>query len=612
MKLQKFEIEGYRRIYKAEVNFGDATFLIGENNVGKSSVLKALEIFFSETSSMEDEDYFFDEDLNIKADKVVFCATFIDLPEQSLQWRGFKGRVFQEVCDGKPTLSISYRKTYQAGKVKREMRTYEKALKAEYIGCKKINEFIAAGANAVEFDEIFDGVDKTTNIVKKDLEKLELVSDLWDVNEESEKWDENPGGIEGNISIRLPKYLLIPAEDRRSELDDASGTLQKTMKELFDEVREASDNYREAQRYLNLLAEELDPNDENKEFGRMMNDINEIISDIFKESKIHVQTQLNEPKTAIKPTFSISMSSNVKTKPVRQGTGSIRSAVFALLRYRQQFLERRRTEDDNIRTLIIGFEEPEMYLHPNVANLMRDKIYELATSSHTKIVCTTHSPYMIDLSKKIESESYPTQVLNLVKFAKEDETKASTVSIIAFNTTKAYKELVEDDKQYVKFILKVDDYVAKVFFARHIIIVEGDTEDIIFRETIKRMPEQIRTVVMSDIQIIKARGKAAIIPLVKYFKAMGITPLVMHDNDIIEGATKFNQPILDALDGDDTKRVLIMNCIEDVLGNTVNSNGKPYCAFKHINENWGEDWEGVQSNWKDIVINQLLPSYFLE
>jgi len=610
MKLSKFEIEGYRRINKAEVNFGDATFMIGENNVGKSSVLKALEIFFSETSSLDSEDYFFDEAQNYKADKVVFTAKFIDLPPQSLSWRGFKGRVFQENLDGEPTLTISYRKTYQANKMKREMRTYEKSLKEEFKSCKKIDDFIAAGGPEQEFNEVFEGVDRASNLSKKELEKLELISEVWDVNEENEKWDESPGGIEGNISVRLPKYLLIPAEDKRGEIDDTSGTLQKTMKELFDEVREASENYREAQKYLNLLAEELDPTDENKEFGKMMQDINNIVSDIFQESRIHVQTQLNDPKTAIKPTFNIEMSSNVKTKPIRQGTGSIRSAVFALLRFRQQFIERKRQDGDYVRTLIIGFEEPEMFLHPNVANLMRDKIYELATSTHTKLVCTTHSPYMIDLSKKIDTDNYPSQVLNLVKIKIDEEFGINTVSITPFNTTKAFKDLVNDDKQFVKFILKIDDYVARVFFARHVIIVEGDTEDIVFKETIKRLPEDVRTKVLSNVQIIKARGKAAIIPLIKYFKAMGIIPLVIHDKDEIEGATKFNQPILDALDGNESQRVLVENCIEDILGNQVDSNGKPFCAFKHINQNWGSDWNGVQENWKSLIKDVIFCSYF--
>ncbi|MGI1655578.1 AAA family ATPase [Streptococcus uberis] len=46
------------------------------------------------------------------------------------------------------------------------------------------------------------------------------------------------------------------------------------------------------------------------------------------------------------------------------------------------------------------FEEPEIYLHPNAANQLRDTVYDLALTINNQIICTTHSPYMIDLSRK--------------------------------------------------------------------------------------------------------------------------------------------------------------------------------------------------------------------
>ena len=46
MRLHTLTIEGFRRIKNATILFGDATFLIGPNNVGKSSVLYALRRFY--------------------------------------------------------------------------------------------------------------------------------------------------------------------------------------------------------------------------------------------------------------------------------------------------------------------------------------------------------------------------------------------------------------------------------------------------------------------------------------------------------------------------------------------------------------------------------------
>ena len=61
MLLKKLKIEGYRRIRNAEILFADATFLIGENNVGKSAVLQALELLHSGTTKLEPHDFFCDE-----------------------------------------------------------------------------------------------------------------------------------------------------------------------------------------------------------------------------------------------------------------------------------------------------------------------------------------------------------------------------------------------------------------------------------------------------------------------------------------------------------------------------------------------------------------------
>ncbi|WP_290574610.1 AAA family ATPase, partial [Leeuwenhoekiella sp.] len=284
-----------------------------------------------------------------------------------------------------------------------------------------------------------------------------------------------------------------------------------------------------------------------------------------------------------------------------------------LLRYREHFLEKKRIlekKGNKIRPLLIGFEEPEIYLHPNAANNMRDEIYALAISSNSQIVCTTHSPYMIDLGKDLDLPDTPRQVLNLLKLDKfEDDCYESTL-ITAFNTTEAYKKLITDEKDRVKFVLKLDDYVARIFFVRNIIIVEGDTEDIVLKETIKRMPDRERKIIQSDFQIIKARGKATIIALVKYLISMGLTPFVIHDKDEIEGATKYNKPILDAL-GSEDYRIMLDNCIEDVLGYKAPSSNKPFIAFEYIQKNWLDSkWENVGIKWKEIVTKKVFPQVF--
>mgnify|MGYP003575398801 CR=1 FL=1 len=612
MRLEYFHIQGFRRIKEAKILCGDATFLIGENNIGKSTVLKAMDIFFSEVLKLQNEDFFKIDETAYQENQIVLEAKFVALPDEAYKWRGFKGRIFKENIREEQTNCIYYRKTYNLDgtPAKREMRSCNKTISAQFAKCKTLSHLIEAGIEQETIQEIFPDFDLDKNFTAKEKEKFELISELWELDENQIDWAINPGGFEGVVSIKLPKFLIIPAENRKEEIEGKSGTLQETMKDLFEDVRDTSVNYQQAQIYLDLLAKELDPDDENKEFGKMLIDINKIIGGIFNNTKIHIETNLSDASSSIKPTFDIEMSSNVRTKPERQGMGSIRSTVFALLRYRENFVQRKRKEGIELRPIIIGFEEPEMYLHPNAAALMRDKIYELATSSNSKIICTTHSPYMIDLSKKIDEADFPKQILNLLKLEYNNEVNYEVCNSTAFNTSKAYIDLRAQEKDFVKFILKIDDYVAKVFFCKKVIIVEGDTEDVLFKETVDRLPDEKRKAFLYNYQIIKARGKASIISLVKYLSALSINCFVIHDEDTEDGATKFNNPILAALGNDESRRLMVKYTIEDLLEYPEPKNEKPYKMYHHINQTWGKDWENIPEKWRKTFETKIAVELF--
>ena len=252
--------------------------------------------------------------------------------------------------------------------------------------------------------------------------------------------------------------------------------------------------------------------------------------------------------------------------------------MFALLRYKALRDNRRDTVQD--RQLIIGFEEPEIYLHPNAISKMRDTIYGLAETGNNQIVCTTHSPYMIDLNKK------PKQTLNSLSLItqKLNDSNALTVGSVPFNITKEFLELQDNEKNYIKMLLRVEDAIAKCFFVKKVLIVEGDTEQVVLSETINKLPEDLKSEILADWYILRARGKAAIIPLIKYLRAMQIDIYVMHDKDEQPGAVVFNEPIRQALNKDSHLFVL-ENCVEDVLGYSAPTSDKPYKAYCYINEN---------------------------
>lgn len=589
MKLSKLYIKNFRKLKDAEITLGEATFLIGANNAGKSSTLDAIEYLVTDkkldyscrSKSLNEEG----EEVTTMED-IIIEGLFVEVDADIVNQRGFNPSRLNSYTDddGNTKYSFNYRVRLTAdGKNHREIQMHKQVKKAEFESCKTWQNFIDKGASAELFVDIDDLNHTLTTNEKKKME--EKYPDLYEVVE-SDEWFENPGGIPGNVLSQLPRFLKIEANVLSEEMDAAkSGTLYKLLSYIFDDVRQKSDHYKKAVEELLELSKEMDPNDESGAFGKLMKDLNEVVDDVFPKASIKVDTDLTKAES-LKPIFGVSMSSNVTTDVSHQGTGLIRSAVFALLKFHKERTEN--TADIDDRGLIIGFEEPELFLHPNAAENMRRVIYELA-GPKCQIIATTHSPYMIDLSQK------PKQVLNSYSLVDNNFS-----NIVAFSLSEAFQKILDDDKVRVKMIQKIDDYVARVFFAQKVIIVEGDTEDIVFKHTISILPDTIRKQIQSKYQIIKATGKATMISFIKYLKALNVDIFVVHDEDKgTAGAEKMNTPILEALGGDKSKRLMMQNCIEDELGYKAPSSDKPYTAYKYV-QKW-TSWKGVSDHWKEVM-----------
>lgn len=586
MKLSKIKIHNFRKLNDVEVYLGDATFLIGANNSGKTSTLSAIEyLLTSKKLEPDSRSKYVDDDGCEKSnqDDVIFEGTFTDVKPDILNERGFNADRLTKVKDeeGNITYSFVYRVRFTSDdKPHREMQMHKEKLKVAFEGCERPQDFIDNGADP----NLFTGRELNKKFTQKEVKAFEDdYPSLFELEEDSD-WFENPGGIPGNVLSKLPRFLKIKADVLSEEMDATkSSTLHDLLQFIFEDVRKESEHYKNAVTELTALAKEMDPDDENSAFGQLMKDMNKVVDDVFPKATINVETDLAKADS-LKPKFEVTMSSNVTTDVFHQGTGLIRSAVFALLRFDKS--RREHIGEIDQRGLIIGFEEPELFLHPNAAENMRRVIYELA-GNNSQIVATTHSPYMIDLSKK------PKQILNSYSFIAKGFT-----NVTPFNLSNAFQAIQEDDRTRVKMIQKIDDYVSRVFFAQKVVIVEGDTEDIVFKKTISVMPEDVKKDILAKYQVIKATGKATMISFVKYLKALNVDLFVVHDEDSeTRGAIIMNTPILEALDNNESKRLMMHNCIEEELGYPVPTSDKPYRAYKFVSK-WGK-WEDVPENWRN-------------
>ncbi|MCA6058165.1 AAA family ATPase [Thalassolituus sp. ST750PaO-4] len=600
MRLHEININNFRKLKNCCIKFRDTTFLIGPNNAGKSSVFSALQ-YLHKNSNIDREDfskeYSADEEGYVYANEVEIVAEYRNLPAEAYSWLGFKGRVInvQERLDGDSGNSIIYKKVWSLNQSKPRiyMKEYPRVRSDRYSECSKVSdlvgedyseEFLKSHFGEANFDKSL-----TVSATKS---KFDDLPECWDVQLDQEPaWVENPGGIPGNVLSKLPRVVLIPAESCIFELTGPGGALLTLLGDLFDQVRRESENYSQAQQFLSNLAAELDPNDGETDFGRLMNELNGMVGNLFPESSVHVNASLDVPEKSIKPQFSVEMESNVKTAVNYQGHGMIRATAFQLLRYVQEFINR---NSDNPRATIFCFEEPEIYLHPAAANQMRDSLYELAGDG-CQIVATTHSPYMVNLASD--------RSVSLTKFSLTN-TNFSTSS--SFNLEDAFLSLQSDEKQNLKMLLKVDDYVSRMFFTKKSIFVEGDTEEVAIRETIKRLTAEDKAKVVGNCEFLRARGKGVMISIAKYLNALELNYILMHDRDRgVHRAEAMNAPIL--AETGEGRRVMIEECIENLLGYDAPSREKPYRAYEHIQNNWPDNFEDLPSNWKSIFIRLCSP-----
>lgn len=601
MYIYKVKVQGFRKLHDAEFILSKSSFLIGENNSGKSSFLKVIKNLLSGGNKGLDEDDFCSshDSSGIPipiCNQIIIEAEFRDLPVVLKTTKGFKGRIFEYKEEGETGLSMIIRKTFPLnGNVEVEIQTKKRTPKSYTSYEDVIKLGISDDLLKDSVGEIADLNKKVSAAHKKVLDALDEMVDI----EDEIVWEKNPLGLISVFSTYLPRYIEIPALHSYDELNGnkTSSAIGEILKSLFDEVRAKSQNYQKAQEYLNNLAVELDPSDEASEFGKLIGEVNTGFDKLFLNAKFHVGVDLSKPDESIKPTFNTYVSSNLKTKIENQGTGLSRSAIFTLLKYRASW-HQKKSDTEYKRSLFIAFEEPELYLHPSAIKQIRDFIYDLAEAGNTQIVCSTHAPHMIDLSRDKAK-----QVINRMLVHKEKvsvdgiDFEIESVKPFFINHFSIMRRLGEDEKDHLKMLLRMDASIVESFFVDYAVVVEGDTEQVVINESLSRLSSSQRDRIAKTRNVIRARGKPIILSLVKYLGALGVKFKVMHDSDIgKEGQENINQLIEKAC-GIENVHVLD-SCIEDVLGYSPPSREKPYSAFNFTKKEWKDDLSKISEEWK--------------
>lgn len=421
MRLYQLTIRNFRGL-KGERNTikfekSDIIFLIGQNNVGKSTYLRGYEFFVNSKQIAKRSDFY---DYN---------------PSIPIEMEGWFIHEAEDVEDE------SF-----AGK-----------------GKSKDPQWVSKWADA---DGIIK-VRKTWSVENSSFKKQTF-------SPQKDQWIDNGfGGFDSLFTKAAPIPIAINAMEDEESLNEK---VNKLMQDRYlKKIRESqSELYEEALGKIQKLEEAIT---NSEEIGKLNVELNSHFKKVFSELSLKIQAQNVEDiklEDLFKKNHTISVERDNTIRPetfLQNGHGVIRQALFNFITFLRDISEQDKKE------YLILYEEPELFLHPRVTFKLRNSLYDLAKDSPYQILCATHSPLMIDVSRPHAS------LVRAIKVAGE-ETETFQVGEDVFNKD-------EERKQYVQMINRFNPHVCEAFYADKVILVEGDTEAIVYRALLKKYyPEE--------------------------------------------------------------------------------------------------------------------------
>jgi putative ATP-dependent endonuclease of OLD family len=260
---------------------------------------------------------------------------------------------------------------------------------------------------------------------------------------------------------------------------------------------------------------------------------NEIIGKIFPNHELKISSPESSSPISISllgDEFNVEMGliGGDKFPLEKQGSGSRRTALWTILKLladkgikAKKVGAKAKSQHESLgqnTAHVLLLDEPEVSLHPTAIENARDVLYSLPDSDNWQVMIATHSPSFIDLTKN------HTTVIRVDKNEHD-----------AIQTTTLYRpdeaQLDEDDKENLKLMNLFDSHISQAFFGGRILVVEGDTEYSAFNH-IKAKELSLGNNEYHDLNIIRARGKVTVASMMKVLNHFKNRYYVLHDTDV--------------------------------------------------------------------------------
>ena len=371
-------IKNFRGYKEQTVEFYDnLNVIIGKNDVGKSTILEALEIFFNNESVKIDTYDLNKKRENIEDKEIIIQVSFKIDHTKTYTIDTIPTQLSKEfLLDSNNYLTI--RKVWNASGQNITKTSLKTFLLSNYpiskfptpLICKKITE------------------------IKKDLSKFEDTHDTSVINKticsSIRKAIYDFSNIQASDLIETP--IPIDADDGKKIFDAIKGDLPLYF--LFKSDRENKDSDSEVQNPLKAITKSI--------LSGLENELNTLKNEVIEATQL-VGLKTIEKLREMNPEIANELKPTVSTKawdtlfsftfededgiPINKRGSGVRRLI--LLNYFRAEAERQKT---STRSIIYALEEPETAQHPDWQRMLYNALVELSEQKNTQILITTHSP----------------------------------------------------------------------------------------------------------------------------------------------------------------------------------------------------------------------------